>query len=75
MLNLGKEIVMSYWKDDNGCSKNPHSINKSKSESTKIIHIVVVGHKECGKTQLLNRMINDKFDRRYLVTIGIDFFQ
>ena len=48
------------------------------SESTdndcdKKLKIMVLGESMVGKTSLINRYINDKFEGRYLCTIGIDF--
>jgi len=36
--------------------------------------IVFIGNPTTGKTSLLNRICNDKFDSNYDATIGVDFF-
>ena len=36
--------------------------------------IVFIGNPTAGKTSLLNRICNDKFENNYDSTIGVDFF-
>ena len=36
--------------------------------------IVFIGNPTAGKTSLLNRICNDKFENDYDSTIGVDFF-
>lgn len=45
---------------------------KSKSK-TKVLKYITVGDSGVGKTSLLNRFTEDRFDTDTLSTIGVDF--
>ncbi len=38
-----------------------------------VFKIVIIGSAGVGKTSLLHRFVNNKFDLRYKATIGADF--
>jgi len=35
--------------------------------------VTIIGAMKCGKTSLINRIINGDFNEKYIETIGIDF--
>lgn len=37
------------------------------------LKLIVVGDQSTGKSCLLNRFVNDKFEENYQATIGLDF--
>eukprot|EP00042_Codosiga_hollandica_P024557 m.104341 g.104341 ORF g.104341 m.104341 type:complete len:215 (+) comp51591_c0_seq2:60-704(+) len=37
--------------------------------------IIIIGDGGCGKSCLLQRFVNNKFDSKYLMTMGVDFLQ
>lgn len=38
-----------------------------------MLKFIVVGNSNAGKTQLINRFVNDNFEEEYQSTIGCDF--
>eukprot|EP01135_Chromosphaera_perkinsii_P007894 Nk52_evm1s1038 gene=Nk52_evmTU1s1038 len=41
-------------------------------DSPDVVKLLLLGSQGCGKTQLVNRYINDNFNETYLVTLGAD---
>ena len=46
-----------------------------KVENDRIYKIIVVGDPHVGKTELLTRFASDKFDEKYLPTVGVSIFK
>lgn len=44
-----------------------------RSASTRPYKIILVGSQAVGKSSLLHRIIDSKFDENYTTTIGVDF--
>ena len=45
----------------------------STSESNYVYKIIIIGDSGTGKTNLISRLVNDKFIQETKTTIGIDF--
>ena len=54
---------------------NSNSQNENEEEETFqfIFKLILIGNSGTGKTSIINRYINEKFEDSYKCTIGVDF--
>ena len=55
--------------------KTNNSENENQKEDTFqfIFKLILIGNSGTGKTSIINRFINEKFEDSYKCTIGVDF--
>ena len=50
-----------------------HELTLKEKLENVLIKVVLVGESAVGKTSLIKRLINDKFENRYFPTLAIDY--
>ena len=80
LIQIINEYAEDFYVNYNpGCSMNwrqfkeSNGITSSSSSDVTTVKLIMQGAERTGKTSLLNNLKGEKFDDRYIPTIGVDF--